>query len=83
LPGPRSSTPALRQIVDLLRRGAEPAGQDIGRHHYVFVRHNYLKEDVSFGNMRANGVHTLTAWCLGRGTFFMEQCANGSLIPAA
>jgi hypothetical protein len=35
------------------------------------------------GNMRANGVRTLAAWRLGRGTFFMEQCANGSLIPAA
>ena len=28
-------------------------------------------------------VRTLAAWCLGRGTFFMEQSANGSLIPAA
>jgi hypothetical protein len=37
----------------------------------------------TFGNMRANGVRTLAAWCLGRGTFFMEQCANDSLIPAA
>ena len=38
---------------------------------------------LTLGNMRANGVRTLAAWCLGRGTFFMEQCANGPLIPAA
>jgi hypothetical protein len=38
---------------------------------------------VTLGNMCANGVRTLAAWYLGRGTFFMEQCANGSLIPAA
>jgi hypothetical protein len=30
-----------------------------------------------------NVVRTLAAWCLGRGTFFTEQRANGSLIPAA
>jgi hypothetical protein len=38
---------------------------------------------MTLGNMRANGVRTLAAWCLGRGTFFMEQSANGSLIPVA
>jgi hypothetical protein len=24
---------------------------------------------MTLGNMRANGVRTLAAWCLGRGTF--------------
>jgi hypothetical protein len=32
------------------------------------------------GNIRANGVPTLAAWCLGRDTFFMERAADNSII---
>jgi hypothetical protein len=32
------------------------------------------------GNIRANGVPTLAAWCLGRDTFFMERSADNSII---
>jgi hypothetical protein len=35
---------------------------------------------MTLGNMRANGVPTLAAWCLGRGSFFTERSADGSII---
>jgi len=31
---------------------------------------------MTLGNMRANGVPTLAAWCPGRDTFFMERSAD-------
>ena len=35
---------------------------------------------MTLGNMRANGVPTLAVWCLGRGSFFTERSADGSII---
>jgi hypothetical protein len=35
---------------------------------------------MTLGNMRANGVRTLAARCLGRGSFFTERSADGSII---
>ena len=35
---------------------------------------------MTLGNMRVNGVRTLAAWCLGRGSFFTERSADGSII---
>ena|ERR1035441_7287455 len=35
---------------------------------------------MTLGNMRANGVRTHAVWYLGRGTFFTERSADGSII---
>jgi hypothetical protein len=35
---------------------------------------------ITLGNMRANGVRTLAAWCLGRGSFSTERSADSSII---
>ena len=35
---------------------------------------------MTLGNMRANGVRTLAQWCRGRGSFFTERSADGSII---
>jgi hypothetical protein len=40
----------------------------------------YNSAPMTLGNIRANGVRTLAAWCLGRGTFFTERSADDSII---
>ena len=35
---------------------------------------------MTLGNMRANDVPTFAVWCLGRGSFFTERSADGSII---
>jgi hypothetical protein len=35
---------------------------------------------MTLGNMRANGVRTLAAWCLECGNFFTERSADSSII---
>jgi hypothetical protein len=72
----RPSGSGLREVAVVPMRARGTREEESNRTRLML----YTDPPMTLGNMRANGVRTLAQWCRGRGSFFTERSADGSII---